>query len=170
MSYAPVLCLPRDESAERHNTVPGRYFIILMRVPGVSMRHVIPLGVFGDGVSWSAPDKWRESVAALSGEVPPEDRPKIAHYLRTAPVVLAFMSYTEDVLEGAFGVSGGSGVASDGRYYWRRDAAEYVEHYGTGLPVEFRLRGESMGWKTPVLTEKEVLEVDEFFSARNHSE
>ncbi|WP_225850304.1 hypothetical protein [Streptomyces sp. HPF1205] len=122
--------------------------------------------MFGDGVLHSDVTRWRASLAALSGRIPPDDRPKIAHYLRTAPVVLAFMSYTEDVINSAFGVSGGSGVASDGVHYWRRDAAEYVEHYGTGLPDDFLRHGQSVSWEPPVLTQHEIMEIDDFLVAR----
>lgn len=132
------------------------------------MRSVIPLGVFGDGVLHSDTDEWRESLAALSGKIVPEDRPRIAHYLRNAPVILAFMSYTEDVLNGSFGVAGGSGVVSDGTHYWRRDAAEYVEHYGTNLPDDFLRHGENVGWEPPVLTQDEILEIDDFLVSRYH--
>lgn len=130
------------------------------------MRTVIPLGVFGDGVLQSDVGRWRTSLTALGGAIPSTDRAKVAHYLRTCPVILAFMSYTEDVLEGAFGVSGGSGVVSDGTHYWRRDAAEYVEFYGTGLPEEFLRRGESTEWQPPALTGQEILEIDDFLVSR----
>lgn len=86
---------------------------------------VIPLEVLspqGDAPFVLAP----QALLPLKGAIQDELRPLVAGYLRSGTVVLALMSYTEDVLHGRFGVDGGSGVLTDGRYFWRRDAAEYV--------------------------------------------
>ncbi len=50
---------------------------------------------------------------------------------------------------GRFDVAGGSGILTDGAYYWRTDTADYVEHYWTGLPDEFLRHGRSLGWMAP---------------------
>jgi hypothetical protein len=83
-----------------------------------------PLGVF---------ELLAHELEPLKGAVPPQLRPMVAHHLREGSVVLPVMEYTDDVVGGAFGVSGGSGVLSDGAYYWRRDGAEYVAQYGTDV-------------------------------------
>ncbi|GAA1576687.1 hypothetical protein GCM10009804_36640 [Kribbella hippodromi] len=58
----------------------------------------------------------------------------MAGYLAGCPLFLAWMEYTTDLIGGRFGVSGGSAIASDGVYYWRLDAAEYVREYGIVVP------------------------------------
>ncbi|MFJ8494020.1 hypothetical protein ACIRBZ_37600 [Streptomyces sp. NPDC094038] len=49
---------------------------------------------------------------------------------------------------------------SDGRFFWRLDAADYVEHYGIGLPEEFLFHGAARQWVPPVLTRDEVAAAD----------
>lgn len=55
---------------------------------------------------------------------------------RLGIAIFPIMGYVEDVIDGKFGVSGGIAIVSDGAYCWRRDAAEFVERYGIGLPEE----------------------------------
>lgn len=92
----------------------------------------------------------------LSGE----ERVCVANYLRSGTVIIPLMEYTEDVLGGAFGVPGGSGVLSDGKFYWRGDAAEYVAAYGVDvgtIPLDHMRR---QGWVAPELLPSEVAEID----------
>lgn len=51
-------------------------------------------------------------------------------YLRGGTVIFAIMEHTRDVIGDKFGRDGGSGIVSDGTFYWRVDAADYVEWYG----------------------------------------
>lgn len=80
-------------------------------------------------------------------------RDDIARYLRSCPMFLAWMEYTTDVIDDRFGVSGGSAVMSDGTYYWRLDAANYVETYGAALPDDFISHGNRQRWTPPDLSE-----------------
>ncbi|WP_460651065.1 hypothetical protein [Kribbella endophytica] len=84
----------------------------------------------------------------------------VAHYLREGSVVLPVMEYAEDVVGGTFGVSGGSGVLSDGRYYWRRDAAEYVAHYGTDVGAAAVEHMRAQAWTPPELNADELASLD----------
>ncbi|MEV6242410.1 hypothetical protein [Lentzea sp. NPDC051838] len=114
-----------------------------------------PLGVFG------RPRLSPELLRPLVGELSSDLRGRVAEYLRGGTLVIALMEYTEDVLEGRFGVSGGSGVMTDGTYYWRCDAAEYVETYGIHLDQAIIDHMEQTGWRAPQLSPAEVLEIDD---------
>jgi hypothetical protein len=70
------------------------------------------------------------------------------------------MEYTTDVLEGAFGVSGGSAIMSDGVYYWRQDAVQYVSRYGIGVGEEAVAHMRSNDWTVPALSAQDVLDID----------
>jgi hypothetical protein len=139
-------------------------------VPGPDFEHredanrgrVVPLGVFGVLAGQRDMERVREDLRVLSGEIPSPQRVRIANYLRTCPIVIALMEHTRDVLEGAFGVPGGSAIHTDGIYYWRRDAAEYVAHYGIQLPGEFLERGDNLSWLPPSLSEEQVLDIDDY--------
>ncbi|MEU9350721.1 hypothetical protein AB0D65_06800 [Streptomyces griseoloalbus] len=127
------------------------------------MRHVTPLGLFGSLSGQSHFSRNAEEIKALSGQIPLNERPRAAEYLRAAPVIIALMGYTEDVVDQRFSVMGGSALHSDGTYYWRRDTAEYVETHGTSLPSAFMDHGATMEWRAPSLTEEEIMEIDDFF-------
>ncbi|MEV7506176.1 hypothetical protein [Streptomyces sp. NPDC093018] len=134
------------------------------------MRQVTPLGLFGSISSQSFFRSNADQIEALSGHIPMRERACVSEYLKTAPVVIALMGYTVDVVGEKFSVMGGSAIHSDGAYYWRRDTAEYVEVYGTLLPVEFMERGAKAGWRTPFLTDEEIMEIDAFFMSLRESE
>ncbi|MFE7538046.1 hypothetical protein ACFU67_27670 [Streptomyces rhizosphaericola] len=93
----------------------------------------------------------------------------MSDYLKAAPVIIALMGYTEDVVDGRFSVMGGSAIHSDGKYYWRRDTAEYVETYGSLLPAEFIRHGAAHGWTVPPLTDDEIADIDDFFMSLRRS-
>jgi len=130
-------------------------------------------------------EQLREELLVLAGAIPREERSAIASYLRAGAIVFAFMEWTTDVVGafrkprldrkkvtgthildvvgGAFDTAGGSGICTDGFYYWRADAADYVEHYGIGLPEDFLRHGRSSGWiAPPTMTEEEVFPVHEY--------
>ncbi|MBQ0853219.1 hypothetical protein J8N05_34200 [Streptomyces sp. BH-SS-21] len=128
------------------------------------MRQVLPLGVFGVLESQSAFARRAEELRRLGDAVPEGERARVAAYLRDASPVIALMGYSEDVLEGAFSVVGGTAVLSDGRFFWRRDAAEYVERYGIRLPDAFMKQGREKGWTGTALSQAEILEIDDYFT------
>ena len=84
-----------------------------------------------------------DSLVKLRGSILPGSRHEIPNYLRNCSLILAWMEYTRDQIGDQFGVSGGSAIMSDGVYYWRLDAADYVETYGIALPPDFLLRGQA---------------------------
>lgn len=94
--------------------------------------------------------------------MPVDLRPKVASYLRGGSVVIALMEYTRDVLGGSFTVPGGSGVLTDGTYFWRRDAADYIEAYGIALDDVFVEHMEQAGWMVPELPHERFLEIDAY--------
>ncbi|MFD5752221.1 hypothetical protein [Streptomyces sp. NPDC127033] len=127
------------------------------------MRQVIPLGLFGTLSGNSRFSRNAEEIKKISGQVPVDEHAHVAEYLRTAPVIIALMGYTEDVVGQEFSVMGGSALHSDGTYYWRRDTADYVEIYGTLLPAEFMEHGTKTEWHAPFLTDIEIMEIDDYF-------
>src|ERR1700690_4267809 len=91
---------------------------------------VLPLGVFGVFADQSEMAQLRDKLLTLKGNIAVSERRAIAHYLRTGAMVFPVMEYPRDVIDNAFGVSGGSAIQTDGMYYWRFDASDYVERYG----------------------------------------
>jgi hypothetical protein len=126
---------------------------------------VEPLGVFGPGGDTPF-DIEPEDLRPLVGTLDAGLRKKVAGYLRGGTVVIALMEYTEDVLEGRFGVSGGSGVMTDGSYYWRCDAAEYVQTYGIGLDQSIVDHMERANWQAPAVPPASVAAIDGFLVKR----
>ncbi|MEW2289553.1 hypothetical protein [Streptomyces sp. NPDC047841] len=125
------------------------------------MADVAPLGIFGKIASQSA---WAENADTLRrrvGEIPTEERRRIAEYLRSGAPVIALMGFSEDILGDKFVRSGGTALMSDGRFFWRLDAADYVEYYGIGLPEEFIAHGAARQWIATTLSRGEVIEVDD---------
>lgn len=123
---------------------------------------VLPLGLFGIIAGESELAQLRGSLEAHRGEIADAERPAIAAYLRGGAIVFAIMEWTNDVLESAFDLAGGSAVLTDGKYYWRRDSAEYVERYGIGLPEQFLVLGRSLGWSVPKVERNQLLLIDAF--------
>ena len=131
-----------------------------MMFSAVSRRtQVEPLGVLVGQIS-------RDKLTPLIGAIPEGDRRPIAEYLRGGALVFAVMAYTRDKLFGRFGTTGGSSIRTDGRYYWRGDAGDYVETYGIGLPQSFLQHGSAAGWKAPTLSEADVLAIHAFLKER----
>jgi hypothetical protein len=107
----------------------------------------------------------RAALHELRGGIPEGERTRIADYLRSGRIVVAMMEYTRDVLENRFGVSGGSALHTDGTYYWRRDAAEYVQHYGIRLPTDFVDHGRRLNWSPPDLPAETIAAIDDYLTA-----
>jgi hypothetical protein len=128
----------------------------------MSEEAVRPLGIFGVCAGQPEMIRMRDELLSLREAIPHAIRKRVAQYLRSGAVVLAIMEYTRDVVNGAFGVAGGSGVSTDGTYYWRQDAADYVEHYGIRIPDEFLTHAEHLGWKSPPLTPERILSIDAY--------
>ncbi|MEV4263610.1 hypothetical protein [Kribbella sp. NPDC049584] len=117
---------------------------------------LLPLGSLAPeraGNAWSVESLDRSSVM--------EDdlRARVAKYLAACPVFLAWMEYTRDLIGDRFGVSGGSAIVSDGVYYWRLDAAEYVREYGIAVPEAALRHFEAVGWQPPVFSQEQYLAI-----------
>jgi hypothetical protein len=102
----------------------------------------------------------RQELLEHAGELSNDLRERCSDYLRAGTLIIAFMEQTTDVINEEFTVPGGSGIRSDGLYYWRQDAAQYVDVYGVGLDSEFLRHCERHDWVAPELSPAEVSEVD----------
>jgi hypothetical protein len=108
------------------------------------------------------PQFWtrRKDLIAISNRLSSQEREGLVRFLRGGTLVLAFMEQTNDIIDNSFSVPGGSGIRSDGTYYWRQDAANYVERYGPALPDEFLRHCEACNWQARELTSDETIAVD----------
>ncbi|AWT47211.1 MULTISPECIES: hypothetical protein [Streptomyces] len=122
---------------------------------------VAPLGIFGRIASQSAFARDADALRRHVGAIAEGDRKKIAGYLRAGTPIIALMGFSEDVLGNRFSRPGGTALMSDGRFFWRLDAADYVEHYGTGLPEDFLVHGAARQWTPRPLTRDEVIALDD---------
>lgn len=85
------------------------------------------------------------------GKIPEDLREPIADYLENSPLFLAWMDETSDILGGRFHVLGGSGIYSDGNFYWRGDSADYIRVYGIEIPEHAIDAMMLHDWKPPKL-------------------
>lgn len=143
----------RDCYVAGHDLVPS---------PGASSQQVRPLGIFGILAGQREMEQMRQTLRTQSERIAPGERNQIADYLRRGAIVIALMEHTRDVLADAFEVPGGSAICTDGVYYWRLDAAEYIRHYGIGLPEEFLKLGRGISWLPPSLDREHVLAIDDY--------
>lgn len=147
------------EMPEQGCSVAGREFESSF---GAGSRKVEPLGIFGVLAGQREMVQMREALRTRCERISPDERQQIANYLRRGATVIALMEHTRDVLGDAFEVPGGSAIHTDGTYYWRRDAAEYVSHYGVGLLDDFLRLGRGLSWSPPPLNREEILAVDDY--------
>ena len=98
----------------------------------------------------------RDDLLAMADALPEDLALKAAEYLRCGHILLPYMEWARDIIADRFGVSGACGIVTDGHYYWRGDAAEYVATYRIALPPEFIERMESLGWSVPDLDEDTI--------------
>lgn len=120
-----------------------------------------PLGGFA-----SAPQAgpWTARDLDTSATMAPELRELVAAYLKRCPMILAWMEYTRDEIGDRFGVSGGSAICSDGTYYWRYDAVDYIREYGIAVPDEAVRHFESLDWQPPVFSREDLQILDTLLS------
>jgi len=104
-------------------------------------------------------DAWDGSALDLTHVMPVELRSLVAAYLEDSPVIHAWMGYSTDVIGGRFEVPGGNAISSDGVFYWRYDAANYVREYGIDIPEEALAHFQKRQWKPPIFTRDELIEV-----------
>jgi hypothetical protein len=131
-----------------------------------------PLGFFAVLSFGKQQPRARETLRELSGRLH-GDAESVAAYLRAGTVLLALMEQTFDLLDDKFTTAGGSGITTDGRYFWRVDTADYVEHYRVALPDGFLRHGAARGWAPTTLTSSDTAladeEVAEFYRAGSDS-
>lgn len=127
------------------------------------------LGLLSIGEPGPAYAQRRAELLRLAECLPAEDRTRIASYLRRGTIVFAAMEHTRDVIGGDFETPGGSGILTDGEYYWRLDAADYVEHYGLCLPADFVDHVARLNWVCPEVPPERVLVIDRILMSRRLS-
>ncbi len=126
---------------------------------------VSPLGILGP--RGEHPFKLtKEQLLPLAGLLDEEMHRLASRYLRSGATIFPLMGYTEDVIGHRFGVSGGLAIASDGFYYWRRDAAEYIEHYGIGIPDNLIDHMRQANWEAVPLNTQQVTDIDTYLNGR----
>ena len=113
--------------------------------------------------------QWRDDLVQRVDRVPQEIREVAADYLSGGATVFAVMEYADDVIGGAFGTPGSSAIRTDGTFYWRGDAADYVRTYGVELSDEFLAHARALGWRTPEVTQDEFEEIYTWLKARFRS-
>ena len=124
---------------------------------------LLPLGTLA-AHGWQ--EEWSASDLPRSPELPADMVGLLSGYLTGRPVFLAWMEHTRDEIGDRFGVDGGSAIASDGKYYWRLDAAAYIEEYGIPVPEEAIAHFESRCWLPPLFDREEYLEIYRELEAR----
>jgi hypothetical protein len=124
------------------------------------------LGILSIGETQSVFASRSEEIRGLVGEIPEAERASIARYLRGGAIVFAAMEHTRDILGSSFETAGGSGILTDGEYFWRGDAADYVEHYGVQLPEDFVAHARRLQWVPPDVPRDRLLEIDRFLMSQ----
>lgn len=122
---------------------------------------VRPLGVLSP--SGKNPfDLRRRTLKPLIGALNPDLVVSVSRYLRNGVLVLPITEYVKDVVKGRFSVAGGSGLMTDGVFYWRVDAAEYVEQYGIAVDLAATEYMRVMDWKVSALSEESFSGIREY--------
>lgn len=129
---------------------------------GSPKNEIRPLGGFAP----VAGEQWSAEKLVPSSRFPSDLRGRVVQYLDSCPIILAWMEHTSDGIGGRFEVPGGSAIASDGTYYWRRDASKYIETYDLLIPTEALIHFERMGWEPPVLDRTKYIEIFRYLSER----
>ncbi|MEU2154697.1 hypothetical protein ABZ532_06700 [Streptomyces sp. NPDC019396] len=133
------------------------------------MKPVRPLGILShlEGQQFYAHRK--AEMIDQANSLSSEERHLIASYMRKGSVVLAIMEHTTDIVDSRFERPGGSGIFTDGEFYWRGDAADYVEAYGVSPGQNFIHHVHERNGEPPTLTLDEIIEIDDYFVAMRRS-
>lgn len=121
---------------------------------------VLPLKPFGTMVP--NVEEYRRVLESLRGGLEANLRSAVSRYLRTASCVISMVKSSSDILNPRLVYERGNDFLSDGYYFWRRDAAEYIDNYRIGLDREAITHMQANGWRPPKLSETEVDEIEHF--------
>ncbi|MEU3219589.1 hypothetical protein [Streptomyces sp. NPDC006971] len=110
----------------------------------------------------------RDYAPSWGGSVPPPESGAgkypvhdVVNYLKSGYPIFDVMEMTTDVIQGAFSVSGGSSMLTDGNFVWREDLASHVERYIIDLPQDFLDAARSHGFRTPPSSREALLKVSD---------
>jgi len=102
---------------------------------------------------------WSAARLDRTPEMSTDERARVITYLVGCPVSLAWMGQTSDGIGDRFHVAGGAAIASDGTFYWRMDAMEYIREYGIPIPRRATQHFEMMGWTPPTIDRPAYLRI-----------
>lgn len=120
---------------------------------------LLPCGLMGELRLYVDQEDARARLRAASGVLGSE-RKVVAQYLAAGSVIFAMMDCPPDLLDPRSSIPGGSGVQTDGEYYWLSLASHYVGRYGIALPPEFVAKAVKCGGVPPKVTSSRLLEID----------
>lgn len=123
------------------------------------MSELLPCGLLGELRLYADQDAARTRLRAARAALGSERR-VVAQYLAAGTVVFAIMDSPPDLLDPRVRIPGGSGVATDGEYFWLGVAAHYVATYGIALPPEFVTKAVKYGGVPPVVASSRLREID----------
>jgi hypothetical protein len=103
-------------------------------------------------------------LAGQQGSLEGRLREKVVSYLRSGAMVLPLMESTHDVIADSFRVPGGTSLVTDGAFYWRWDAAEYVSVYGIEVLSDALDNMAANDWQPPVLSEARQAEIEDYLA------
>ena len=128
------------------------------------MRELQPLGPLGP----RSCEDWPAQLATTPRTMPGDEREPVLAYLRACPIFLAWMGFSKDVIENRFEVAGGSAIASDGVYYWRVDAVDYIGEYGIAIPEAAVEHMRAKDWRPDAIGREEYLDLFDSLMALLH--
>ena len=112
---------------------------------------LLPLGTLAPS---AGAGPWRGAHLDRSEPMNKSERRNVIQYMEGCPTVEAWMCATQDEIGDKFWVSGGCNIASDGTWYWRLDAIEYIRHYGIRIPRAAMLHFEERDWTAPQMSDE----------------
>lgn len=112
------------------------------------------------GFAPEGPEKWKAERLDLSSTLSNELRARVVDYLDSCPVAVPWMGYTRDELGDRFYVPAGAAIKTDGAYYWRVDAARYIEEYGILIPEAAIDHFARSGWSPPNLDDATLIAIE----------
>lgn len=92
---------------------------------------------------------------SIEPEMPPDERQRVAEYLRGGAILAATSQREMDVIAPNLD-AGPVSVRTDGRYYWPEDLAYYVVTYGVAVPDD--LRAQAAAGPPRTLTHEELMD------------
>ncbi|HEY1370396.1 MAG TPA: hypothetical protein VGF23_24920 [Gaiellaceae bacterium] len=107
------------------------------------------------------------SLAEGRDALPPDERDRIAGYLRDGEVLATTGQRVGDALDPERTDVAELAILTDGDWVWPADLAYYVATYGVELPAAFVDAMRARSWQLPALSEDELVAVEAEFLGRS---